>query len=147
MNDKDRIDRSIEHAWKYFELHAQQRMTVFNFFLAIAGLVAAGIGVGLQQGSQFSILVSLLGFFLVFVSFIFWKLDQRVSSMIKLAEAALCHLEGLGVTDEASIFSKEYKEANGKCGKSIWTYGECFRLSFLVAGLIGALFIVVPHII
>lgn len=70
MNDKDRIDRSIEHAWKYFELHAQQRMTVFNFFLAIAGLVAAGIGVGLQQGSQFSILVSLLGFWFCVIHFL-----------------------------------------------------------------------------
>lgn len=145
MDDAVKIERSMEHAWKYFELHAQQRMTVFNFFLAIAGLVAAGIGVGLQQGGKFSALVSLLGCFLSLVAFIFWKLDQRVSFMIKHAEATLCYLEGVGLSSEVSIFTKEKNNAAGFGSGSVWTYGKCFRLSFLAVGLIGVAFVVTPY--
>lgn len=141
MSDIDKLDRSIDHAWKYFELHAQQRMTVFNFFLAIAGLIAAGIGVGLQAGEKFSGLVSLLGCFLTLVSLIFWKLDQRVSAMIKLAEGALIYLEAQGVAPEAAIFTNE--RARGST--VIWTYGRCFRFSFSVVGLVGSVFAVVPY--
>jgi hypothetical protein len=45
-----------EYVWRYFELHAQQRMTVFNFYIAITGLLAAGIGFTLQQGGRFALL-------------------------------------------------------------------------------------------
>ena len=146
MNETVKFERSIEHAWRYFELHAQQRMTVFNFFLAISGLVAAGIGVSLQQGGEFSSLVSLLGCFLTLISLIFWKLDQRVSSMIKQAEVVLCHLEGLGLSDEAKIFTKEVATSKGTGLGEIWTYGRCFRISFFMVGIIGCLFVVVPYL-
>lgn len=147
MDDIVKFERSMEHAWKYFELHAQQRMTVFNFFLAISGLVAAGIGVGLQQGGKFSALVSLLGCFLSLVAFIFWKLDQRVSLIIKHAEATLCYLEGVGLSSEVSIFTKERNSAAALGNESVWTYGKCFRLSFLAVGLIGVAFVVTPYFV
>lgn len=72
MNDE--FSRASEHIWKYFELHAQQRMTVFNFYIAITGLLAAGIGVTLQQGGKYVLFTSLMGVFVAFISFIFWKL-------------------------------------------------------------------------
>lgn len=145
MSEAVKLERSIEHAWRYFELHAQQRMTVFNFFLAISGLVAAGVGVGIQQGEAFNILVSLLGCFLMLISFIFWKLDQRVSAMIKQAEAALCYLEGQSLYSEVAIFSKEIAETQKRSICGIWTYGRCFRLSFFLAGLMGCLFVLAPY--
>jgi len=144
MSNFDKLDRSMDHAWKYFELHAQQRMTVFNFFLAIAGLIAAGIGVGLQVGGGFSALVSLLGCFLSLVSLIFWRLDQRVSAMIKLAEGAIVYLEGLGVAPEAAIFTRELNSKNSNGGVKIWTYGRCFRVSFLIVGAAGFAFAILP---
>ncbi|HFK3228040.1 TPA: hypothetical protein ACGZOD_005072 [Klebsiella pneumoniae] len=73
-----------EYVWRYFELHAQQRMTVFNFYIAITGLLAAGIGFTLQQGGRFALFTTLMGVFISFISFIFWKLDQRVSILIKM---------------------------------------------------------------
>ncbi|MDW9204727.1 hypothetical protein SE956_16940 [Escherichia coli] len=82
MNDE--FSCASEHIWKYFELHAQQRMTVFNFYIAITGLLAAGIGVTLQQGGKYVLFTSLMGVFVAFISFIFWKLDQRVSILIKM---------------------------------------------------------------
>ena len=36
----------IEHrnyVWNYFQLHASQRMTTFNFFVVIAALLTAGL--------------------------------------------------------------------------------------------------------
>lgn len=144
MSDSDKFNRSMDHAWKYFELHAQQRMMVFNFFLAISGLIAAGIGVGLQAGGKFSGLVSLLGCFLSLVSLIFWKLDQRVSAMIKLAEDAIVYLEGLSVAPEAAIFTKELNSTKANGGVKIWTYGRCFRASFLTVGAAGFAFAVLP---
>ena len=142
----DKLERSIEHAWKYFELHAQQRMTVFNFFLAIAGLIAAGIGVGLQAGAKFSGLVSLLGCFLSLVSLIFWKLDQRVSAMIKLAEETLVYLEGQSVEPEAAIFTKERNAQKGNGFTAVWTYGRCFRFSFFAVGIVGLVFAVASYL-
>lgn len=147
MKDDVRLERSMEHAWRYFELHAQQRMTVFNFFLAITGLVAAGIGVGLQAGTKFSALVSLLGMFLSLVSFLFWKLDQRVSIMIKNAEKALFAIEKIATIQDVSIFSLDQANNNSKGLLSIWTYGRCFRVSFLTVGLIGLAFAAIPYLI
>ncbi|WP_281893427.1 hypothetical protein [Pseudomonas atacamensis] len=143
--DDQTITRSLEHAWKYFELHAQQRMTVFNFFLAISGLISAGIGAGLQQGDKFSVLVCLLGGFLFFISFLFWKLDQRVSIMIKASEDAIIAVEKIAVVNEASIFSSEKPLKSSFGVISVWSYGRCFRTCFILVAFTGLLSVFAPY--
>jgi len=86
-------DTVLTHAGRYFELHANQRMSVFNFFLALSGVVSAGLAALVQGSAHLIFLGILLGLLLVLVSFIFWKLDQRVSFLIKHAEDALSELE------------------------------------------------------
>lgn len=50
-----------EHAWKYVEIHAGQRMSIFNFFLVLSGLVLAGIAGCLSQGRAFRLEEGVLG--------------------------------------------------------------------------------------
>jgi hypothetical protein len=52
-------DTVLTHAWRYFELHANQRMSVFNFFLALSGVVSAGLA-ALVQGSAHLIFLGIL---------------------------------------------------------------------------------------
>lgn len=141
--------QSLDHAWRYFELHAQQRISVFNFYLAISGLVAAGIGVSLQEGGRFAFVATLLGVFLAFVSFIFWKLDARVSFLIKRAESALSELERLSGIEHATLFfkSEEHDSSIQRGLFSLWTYGRCFRSSFAVVGVLAVIFAVLPFIL
>lgn len=125
----------LEHAWKYFELHAQQRITVFNFYLAISGLVSTGIGICLQQGGAFNYISSFLCLFLMFVSFIFWKLDQRVSLLIKEAEKTLSIIERTIAQPTLHLFDKDNNNTALKNGiMSVWTYGRCFRCAFVIVG-------------
>jgi hypothetical protein len=49
MNDDEA--RNLDHAWRYFSLHAEQRMTVFNFYVASAGLALTGLAWTLADGS------------------------------------------------------------------------------------------------
>lgn len=136
-----------EHAWRYFELHAQQRINVFNFYIAITGLLAAGIGFSLQQGGKYYYLCTLLGIFMTFISIIFWKLDARVSTLIKKAEKALREIELEFESDNQKIFIIDYNEQDSKVGKSLnWSYGKCFRLSFFIVGNIGLILTLTPLI-
>lgn len=143
------IKQSMDHAWRYFELHAQQRMTVFNFYLAISGLTAAGIGVSLQYGSEFSIVTFMLGNFLSLISFIFWKLDQRVSELIKRSERALSELEKVSSIKYAILFLEEGTDPKSMSYGllSTWTYGRCFRVSFVTVALSGLVFAMLPFLL
>lgn len=144
MNSELLAQRSIEHAWRYFELHAQQRMAVFNFYLATSGLISAGIGICLQDGTKFSLLTSILGIFLSLVSFLFWKLDQRVSKMIKRAESALRIVEQDYTLPVAALFCRDSNSSPSQELFSVWTYGKCFRVAFLTVGLVGIAFTMLP---
>lgn len=130
---------SLENAWRYFQLHAQQRMTVFNFYLIITGLLAAGLSACVIQMEKLSVIAGVLGLFLSFVSFIFWKLDQRVSLMIKSSEKIIIDIEKKLELPVESVFSEDFSEINNGFLHilSPWTYGRCFRLSFFVVGMIG----------
>lgn len=146
MNEE--FNRASEHVWRYFELHAQQRMTVFNFYIAITGLLAAGIGFTLQQGEKYVILTCLMGLFLSFISFIFWKLDQRVSMLIKSAELALHELEIKLENVNSRVITKDNNNNSINSGvRSIWSYGKCFRISFMVVGIAGLLLAATPLLI
>ncbi|MEI7174225.1 hypothetical protein [Pectobacterium carotovorum] len=131
-------EKSFEHAWKYFEIHTQQRMTVFNFFLVTTGLVSTGIGICIQQGGLFYLLSSILSFFLLLVSFIFWKLDKRNSMLIKSAETALKSLEKSMPDPYLQIFINDFS-ATKNLNKifSAWTFGRCFRITFIIVGSVS----------
>ena len=72
-----------------FDLHAHQRMSLFNYFLIASGSVAAGLAASLQRSGLFQILGTGLGALLILISFVFWKLDQRTAFLVKHAEEAL----------------------------------------------------------
>ena len=131
-----------EHAWKYFELHAHQRIAVFNFFLVLSGALAAGIAATLQGSQRFSALGVVLGILLAFVSFLFWKLDQRASFLVKHAEAALTQIEGYFPVAEAQLFLQEPDKSTADRKQSSvwirqWSYGRVFRVLFASMATVG----------
>jgi hypothetical protein len=146
MTEYDKM--ASEHAWRYFELHAQQRITVFNFFIAITGLLATGIGLSLQQEGKYLYLCSILGAFMIFISIIFWKLDHRVSMLIKNSETALQFIESNFQNQEFRILTKDNDDKKlNSSAFSDWSYGKCFRIAFIFVGNIGLTFIFIPIII
>jgi len=76
------------------------------------------------------------------VSFVFWKLDQRVSFLIKHAEGALAETEQAFAAKEACLFLTEPRATKSASESSNWwsrhwTYGKAFRLVFAVMGVFG----------
>ena len=133
----------LEHTWRYFELHANQRMSVFNFFVVTSGALAAGIAASLQGTPKLAAIGIVLGILLLLVSFVFWKLDQRVSFLIKHAETALAEIECTLPAQRARLFSLEPVSTTAAASKSghwarHWSYGKAFRVIFVVMAVFGA---------
>ncbi|MEQ0113348.1 hypothetical protein ABLU99_24440 [Klebsiella sp. JN_Kp123] len=145
--DKNR-DYIFEHLWKYFEIHAQQRMTVFNYYIVIAGATITGIGFCLQQGANYNFMTAALGFFLMFTSFLFWKLDKRVSELIKEVESALIEFESNIITNKYQLFTNDKNNISlSSSFSSSWSFGRCFRYAFSIMGYIGFIMIFLPFFI
>lgn len=136
-------DKVMEHLWRYFALHAQQRISVFNFFVVLSGVITAGIGGALQAGRPLLFLVGVLGLFLTILSFIFWRLDQRNSDLIKISEEALRKGEEACLPHYARIFVREsivgtsQALTEDRAPQTTWTFRKSFRLIFIVMGLSG----------
>ena len=127
-------DKGLDHAWAYFTLHANQRITVFNYFVVFSGILCTGLAATLQAPTRSSFVGIALGLILVMLSFLFWKLDQRTSFLIKHAEDVIKnHEPALAplVADEVD------KTTKAKAKDGLWTYGEVFRAIFAVMALIG----------
>jgi hypothetical protein len=84
-----------KQAWDYFQLHASQRLTTFNFYIVISSLLTTGLLGTFQKDYKTPFLGAGLGALLTFLSFVFWKLDERNKLLIKNAESALRHFESL----------------------------------------------------
>lgn len=139
-------EQAVEHAWKYFELHSNQRTTLFNYYLLIMVGLGTAIGVILQADAKFSYVGVFLSSFVSLVSYLFWKLDQRTSFLIKQSEQIFKNLERNSSVD-IGIFCKE--EANlAKINldknyfNAILTYGKIFRFTFFTTGGVGLLGII-----
>lgn len=141
MSNRINSDQIVEHAWKYFEIHSNQRITLFNYFLFIMTGLGAGIGISLQASVKFAYVGVFISFFVILVSFIFWKLDQRTSFLIKESEKVLIFLERNSPVD-VGIFSKEEVNLDRQNKDKFYflktmTYGEIFRFTFFVTGSVG----------
>jgi len=133
----------LDHAWRYFQLHANQRMSVFNFFLVLSSVAVAGLAASLSRSGPPPLVGVALGLFLALVSFVFWKLDQRAAFLIKHAENALSELEASYSDEVAHLFQREpFRAQELRSSVSVWrrqwTFGRSFRLVFFSVGLLGA---------
>lgn len=125
---------ALEHAWSYFQLHANQRITVFNYFVIFAGVLATGLASAVQASPRLATVGVVLGLLLSLLSLVFWKIDQRTSFLIKHAEELIKTLEPA----TAPLFQEEVtKTEHARKTKGLWTYGKAFRVIFLVMGLVG----------
>ncbi len=128
----------LDHAWRYFALHAQQRMSVFNFFIVLSGILATGIGAGFQAGKTMGPVVIILGILLTLFSIVFYRLDERGSELVKLAESALLAGESTFIPAFARVFVEENKSrGSASCSSKTWTFGQSFRFIFWVMGTAG----------
>jgi len=81
-----------DYLWKYFALHADQRLKTFNFYLIVAAIFISGY-LNLIAKTEHYTWSCIIPFFLSITSFIFWKLDLRTKNMIKQAEHGLKYLD------------------------------------------------------
>ncbi len=138
MSNKD----LLEHAWKYFQLHAAQRIAVFNFFVAASGLQTAGLIYSLRGGYGTAAYSIAAGISLALLSVVFWKLDRRVSAMIKVSEEVIVKIEGSCIDEPQNrVMSMEQQTADATNYSLFgnWTYGQAFRRIFVVVGAVGIL--------
>ena len=142
-----------KYAWDYFQLHAAQRMTVFNFFIVVATVVTTGLFTTLHERTHLQGI--LLGILLAFISFVFWKLDTRTQFLIRNSENVLKELEesfgALGIRSEPHMLQlfrweeTETAHARKNNGVCVWrnhlTYGQCLKYifwCFIIVGLLGS---------
>lgn len=147
------LDPSIEsevrnHCWNYFSLHAQQRMTAFQFFITVeTALIGAGI-LFLQAKAQFSESkwIVLIGPFVMLLAFIFWKIDQRTRDLIKGAEESLKEIERFFGRSTTIVSKFPFLSDDQHKGSLLvfplitgrLTYSKSFGLVFFACAVFGA---------
>jgi hypothetical protein len=136
-----------KQAWDYFNTHASQRMTVFNFYIILSSLVATSYFASFKNDSNLLTARPLLAALLCMFAFIFWKLDQRNKLLIKNAERALKFFERSDPIDSvAKVFTQEEIETDSKKTKGwrrifFWrwqlSYSDCFNCVFFLFFALG----------
>lgn len=153
----DGVESTRKYLWDYFQLHATQRLSTFNFYIVLSTLISTGLFTTFREHVEVLAAGPVLGFMLIYLSFVFWKLDERNKNLIKRAETALKVLEqqmlaGLSLpqADLLAIFSREALETevlrchhSTRPWSSFYSYSDCFRFIFILfasIGLLGSLF-------
>jgi hypothetical protein len=141
-----------EYAWQYFKIHAEQRMSLFNFFVVISALLTAALSATWKKDCEYPIFGFFLSGVMMVISFVFWKLNQRVAYFIKHAEAALMDIENVSLKSEdlTRLFGLERektKKVKEKASWKLWschmTYAECFGVVYVVFAVIGLMGMVI----
>ena len=130
-----------DYALEYFKVHAQQRMSLFNFFVVFSSLATTCM-VGTFHEKTRSHMVGIgLGILLVLISYIFSKLDERVRFLVKHAENALKWTEATynleDCHDGAQVLRLFTCEETLTSAEQPFTYAKCFRWTFFAFGLVG----------
>lgn len=150
LYEKDALD----YIWNYFQLHANQRMSVFNFYISFSSLITIPLMLTFGNERNFHLLGIILGFLLFLLSLVFWRLDRRTKILIETSENALKQLENKFYSENDEMAGNvrifQLEEASTRDMKKwkhfpnnlLVTYASCFRLVFFVFGLIGILFLI-----
>lgn len=100
ISSSDLIKLRYDYAWSWFDFHAKQRVSMFNYFLIITGIFANGL-IGVLKTDFRSIAVA-LGILGIITSFAFFCLDLRNKQLVEMGEDVLLKIE-------EEIFSQKFK--------------------------------------
>ena len=150
--DSNELNEMRQYAWQYFLAHAQARLTTFRFYLVFCTILCAGILTivsqkGLPQAA------APLAFILTFLSFVYWKVDQRHKDIVGRAQGALMFLEHSSELPDIDskphplkLFTRENSlKRERKPFVKTWnpvgflTYSECVNLVFAMFVLGGVI--------
>lgn len=138
-----------KQAWDYFATHASQRMSIFNFYIALSSVTATTYAAAWRSESNLESARGLLAFLLCLFAFVFWKLDQRNKALIKNAERALKYFEHSDPDDAiAKVFAQEERETDARRAEivgwrrlQVWnwsmSYSHCFNFVYAIFFAIG----------
>ncbi len=91
LHDDFLTQMKFDYAWRYFSLHARQRVTMFNFFLLGSGVLGNACVLLLREQLDWQAgVVAAIGFF---VSLVAIGLDVRNNQLVRLGEEALRRVE------------------------------------------------------
>ena len=148
MDHSDLQDTFRESAWRHFEIHAEQRLKMFQFYITISTALLGG-GVLLMRTDQHAIALILLGFLASFFSFVFWKLEVRTRVLVKNSEDAINFLDSSwdipdvnGQPSPLKLFTRDdFRTQRRKrcCTHWYFSYHRCFVLVFIIIGILGLL--------
>jgi hypothetical protein len=150
-------EKDILHiSWNYFQLHAQQRLSFFNFFVIFSALMTTGLISTFQEKYDAHFIGIAVGLMLSLIAFVFWKIDERNKYLTKASEDAIkiieqhykcsqCYID----SNKFQIFSREEIETNQiriSQKKRLFpfrqiSHSKSFNFIFLVyfiIGLVGA---------
>lgn len=146
--DKEELKEYREYAWKYFSLHAEQRLKTFHFFVVLSAVISGAILTIAKDIANVSCAAP-MAYLLSFLAFIFWKLDQRNKELIKRGESALKAIENnIELTEDnlstVHLFSSEETKTDSKKRfpsvsllEAHFSYTNCFNWVFFVFGMSG----------
>lgn len=131
---KDIKNLKFENAWKYFEIHASQRISLFRYYIIFLSLYVTVSGYFIIKFDKASndeeIIVILFSIIFILISIVFWLIDARNRNLIKYAEKSLTQFEKENKWHIShKIFNKE-KKMSSKC---LFKHTFCFRIIFSMA--------------
>ncbi|WP_286862867.1 MULTISPECIES: hypothetical protein [Sphingobacterium] len=142
ITDKEWLDLGF----KYFVQHSQQRVQHFNYFILFSSLLTTATVTSMQPSFGLSSFGALFGLIQMIISFIFIKIDDRNSFLIKHSESIIKKIENKYLdSDDFRIFSLEEKETiflrsqkNGLL-KTHFSHKNLYRITYVIFGIIGAI--------
>lgn len=93
INDQEQIKMQFDYAWKWFDFHARQRTTMFNFFLIFAGFILTAIGQIFRAKHPDMFVAMVISAIGSTISLLFWGLDVRNGRLIAVGELYLRYFE------------------------------------------------------
>ena len=142
----------LTNAWHYFQIHAEQRLRTFQFYVTIS-IALIGGGVWLAAQDEKYVLIVITGLLIVFVTFVFAKIERRCRLLVKNGEDAIKYFLELsdlpnvnGLPHPFKLFQRDdalvKKEPKGILGLRHFSYRRYFLWIFLSVAMIGVYFVV-----
>lgn len=135
MDDGRSLEMALNRASSWFQIHADQRLKLFNFYVVFFLGLLAGYATTFKDGAYY--LAAVVSFLSLIITFAFKQLDCRSGQLVKHAECALKVIEeridNAIHIDEINLV----RRANGERG--FWSYRKVFNLIFIVSAIVSIL--------